>query len=420
MAEQAILDIARRLDAWKDAEAVPAPHSGGAKVDSESSTRLSEALHGIPGSAFVVSSLEKLRDLPRGSGEDEIITLPSHDAIVADPAKLLEATLALERQAHQGTQWAVQESEGRQIVFTPPADSLSTEELDALYALPYTRRPHPIYTQPIPAARMIQFSVTSHRGCAAGCTFCSITLHQGRQIRSRSAQSLKEEVLTLTRHPDWAGSISDVGGPTANMWGARCTADPSVCRRVDCLTPKVCRHFETHEAELIHLLRTLRAVDGVKHLRVASGVRYDLAGAEGEYLRALVREFVGGQLKIAPEHRCDHVLRLMRKPRFETFERFLNAFERESHQAHKEQYVIPYLISAFPGCTDEDMQALAEWLRERGWKPQQVQCFIPTPGTVATAMFYAGIDSHGNPISVARTDKERMRQHYILAPKGKP
>jgi uncharacterized radical SAM protein YgiQ len=204
------------------------------------------------------------------------------------------------------------------------------------------------------------------------------------------------------------------------MWGARCTADPSVCRRVDCLTPKVCRHFETHEAELIHLLRTLRAVDGVKHLRVASGVRYDLAGAEGEYLRALVREFVGGQLKIAPEHRCDHVLRLMRKPRFETFERFLNAFERESHQAHKEQYVIPYLISAFPGCTEEDMQALAEWLRERGWKPQQVQCFIPTPGTVATAMFYAGIDPHGNPISVARTDKERMRQHYILAPKGKP
>jgi uncharacterized radical SAM protein YgiQ len=420
MAEQAILDIARRLDAWKDAEAVPAPHSGGAKVDSESSAHLPEALHGIPGTAFVVSSLEKLRDLPRGSGEDEIITLPSHDAIMADPAKLMEATLALERQVHQGTQWAVQESEGRQIVFTPPADSLSTEELDALYALPYTRRPHPIYTQPIPAARMIQFSVTSHRGCAAGCTFCSITLHQGRQIRSRSAQSLEEEVLTLTRHPDWAGSISDVGGPTANMWGARCTADPSVCRRVDCLTPKVCRHFETHEAELIHLLRTLRAVDGVKHLRVASGVRYDLAGAEGEYLRALVREFVGGQLKIAPEHRCDHVLRLMRKPRFETFERFLNAFERESHQAHKEQYVIPYLISAFPGCTEEDMQALAEWLRERGWKPQQVQCFIPTPGTVATAMFYAGIDPHGNPISVARTDKERMRQHYILAPKGKP
>ena len=419
MAEQAILDIARRLQALRAAEAVPAPHFCGSEVDSESSKRLSEALHDIPGTAFVVSSLEKLRGLPRGPGEDEIIALPSHDAIVADPAKLMEATLAMERQVHQGTQWAVQGSGRRQVVFTPPAESLSTHELDALYALPYTRRPHPCYAQPIPAARMIQFSVTSHRGCAAGCTFCSITLHQGRQICSRSAQSLEKEVRTLTQHPDWAGSISDVGGPTANMWGARCSADPSACKRVDCLTPKVCRYFETHEAELVHLLRTLRAVDGVKHLRVASGVRYDLAGAEGEYLRALVREFVGGQLKIAPEHRCDHVLRLMRKPKFEAFERFLNAFERESHQARKEQYVIPYLISAFPGCTDEDMQALAEWLRERRWKPQQVQCFIPTPGTVATAMFYAGKDSHGNPISVARTDKERMRQHYILAPKGK-
>lgn len=405
MAERAILDIATRLQAFHGAE---------------SSKRLQEVLHGIPGTAFAVSSIEKLRGLPHGPGEDEIIALPSHEAIAADPAKLMEATLAIERQVHQGIQWAVQERGGRQVVLAPPAGPLGADELDALYALPYTRRPHPSYTQPIPAARMIQFSVTSHRGCAAACTFCSIALHQGRQIRSRSAQSLEAEVLTLTQHPDFAGSISDVGGPTANMWGARCAAEPSVCKRADCLTPNVCRHFETHEAEWVQLLRTLRAVDGVKHLRVASGVHHDLLGADGETLRALVREFVGGQLKIAPEHCCDHVLRLMRKPKFDTFERFLDAFERESRQAHKEQYVIPYLISAFPGCTGEDMQTLARWLRNRGWKPQQVQCFIPTPGTVATAMYYAGIDPEGNPIPVARNDKERMQQHYILAPKGEP
>ncbi|MBI5093640.1 MAG: YgiQ family radical SAM protein [Candidatus Hydrogenedentes bacterium] len=420
MGEQAILEIATRLQALDTAEDFPAVHSSHTKAASEHARRLSESLRGIPGTAFAVSSLEKLRGMPHVPSEDEIITLPSHDAIAADPAKLMEATLAMERQVHQGKRWATQKSGGRHVVFTSPPEPLGTVELDALYALPYTRRPHPSYTQPIPAARMIQFSVTSHRGCAAGCTFCSITLHQGRQIRSRSAQSLRDEVHTLTQHPDWAGSISDVGGPTANMWGARCADDPSACKRVDCLTPTVCRHFETQEAELVDLLRSLRAVDGVKHVRVASGVRYDLAATQGEYLRALVREFVGGQLKIAPEHRSDHVLRLMRKPKFEEFERFLNAFEHESHEAHKEQYVIPYLISAFPGCTSKDMQDLADWLQSRGWKPQQVQCFIPTPGAVATAMYYAGIDPKGNPIPVARTDKDRMQQHYLLVAKGEP
>jgi uncharacterized radical SAM protein YgiQ len=401
MGERAILEIAQRLHGIQPDEKRPP-----------------ETLRGIRGTVFITSSLDALWASPHGPRQDGVITLPSHEAIRAEPRKLMKATLAIEHQVHQGTQWAVQQSGGRQVVFTPPSEPLSTCELDALYALPYSRRPHPSYDQPIPAASMIQFSVTSHRGCAGGCTFCSIALHQGRQIRSRSAQSLEEEVRTLTQHANWAGSISDVGGPTANMWGARCTADPSVCKRADCLTPKVCRHFETKEVELVRLLRTLRAVEGVKHLRVASGVRYDLVGKDGRYLRALVSEFVGGQLKIAPEHLCDHVLRLMRKPKFETFEAFLRLFERESRRAHKEQYVIPYLISAFPGCTDEDMRTLAQWFRDRGWKPRQVQCFIPTPGTVATAMYYAGIDPDGNPIAVARTDKERLRQHRILTPKA--
>ena len=414
MGERAILEIAQRLHTAQDAEKTAEPE----KNCRELAKRRTEALRGISGTTFAISSLDLLKQLPNAPGDEDLIILPSYEAMQAEPAKLMEATLAIERQVHQGVRWAVQESGRRQVVFAPPAEGLTTEELDALYALPYTRRPHPSYDQPIPASRMIQFSVTSHRGCAGGCTFCSITLHQGREIQSRSAESLLREVRTLVEHPDWAGSISDVGGPTANMWGARCADDPTSCKRADCLTPTVCRHFETQEGRLVELLRTLRTVEGVKHLRVASGVRYDLARADGEYVRALVREFVGGQLKIAPEHRSDHVLRLMRKPKFEAFERFLCAFDEESQRAHKEQYVIPYLISAFPGCTDEDMRALSKWLHERGWKPQQVQCFIPTPGTVATAMYYAGIDPKGNPIPVARTDKDRLRQHYMLAPKN--
>ena len=406
MAERAVLEIATRIHDFRTMD-------GG-----DPTAKLPpEVLHGIHGTTYAVSSLDALERLPNPPGEDELVTLPSHEAIAADPAKLMEATLAMERQMHQGIRWAVQASGTRHVVLTQPAGLLETEELDALYDLPFTRSPHPVYREPIPAARMIQFSVTAHRGCAGGCTFCSITLHQGRQIRSRSAGSIENEVHTLTQHPDWAGSISDVGGPTANMWGARCADDPTTCKRVDCLTPVVCPHFKTEDAALVELLRKLRDMEGVKHLRVASGVRYDMTGDDSEYLRTLVREFVGGQLKVAPEHMSDHVLKLMRKPKFDAFQHFMETFERESCEVKKEQYVIPYLISAFPGCTDGDMRDLANWLRERRWKPQQVQCFIPTPGTVATAMFYAGINPRGKPIYVARTDKDRMRQHYILQPK---
>jgi uncharacterized radical SAM protein YgiQ len=361
-------------------------------------------------------SLDALLAASAGPRLEDVVELPSHEAILADARELMEGTLAIERQVHQGTRWAVQQSGNRCVVLTPPAVPLDTSELDAIYALPYTRRPHPSYSEPIPAARMIQFSVTSHRGCAGGCTFCSLALHQGRHVGSRSARSIEHEVRGLTRHPDWDGSVSDVGGPTANMWGAQCAGDPSVCKRPDCLTPEVCRHFKTNEPEQVRLLNTLRAIDGVQHLRVASGVRHDLAEADGPYIRALVSEFVGGQLKLAPEHCSDRVLRLMRKPVFAKFERFLHQFESECRRAGKEQYVVPYLVSAFPGCTEDNMRALRQWLDDRGWKPRQVQCFIPTPGTVATAMYHAAIDPDGNPIPVARSDKDRLRQHHILIP----
>ncbi len=322
MAERAVLEIARRLDALASEEGTDEERKTGRELKEAAARRL-HALRGIPGTAFALSSTDALATLDAPPRDDNLIVLPSLEAMESEPAKLMEATLAIERQAHQGTHWAIQANGARHVVFTPPAENLTTAEMDQLYALPYTRSPHPSYQLPIPAARMIQFSVTSHRGCAGGCTFCSITLHQGRGIASRSKESLIEEVKSLTRHPDWKGSVSDVGGPTANMWGARCKDDPTTCKRADCLTPTVCRHFETKEGELVELLRMLRGLEGVKHLRVASGVRYDLADENGEYLRALVHEFVGGQLKIAPEHRSDHVLKLMRKPKFDAFESFL-------------------------------------------------------------------------------------------------
>ncbi len=395
MAERAILEVASRLgEKTRGRDAPPTLEKEG-------------LLRGIRGTVFAGGE----GDVPAGA---DVVRLPSHGEIASDPRRLMAATLAIERQVHHGAAWAVQDADGQSIVIAPPAEPLTTEELDALYALPFTRQPHPCYAEPVPAAEMIQFSVTTHRGCGGGCSFCSLALHQGRRIRSRSADSIMGEVERLAAHPDWRGSLSDVGGPTANMWGAVCTGDPAACQRTSCLTPSVCGHFQPDQEALAALLRRIGRLPCVQHLRVASGVRHDLAMREPGYARALVREFVGGQLKLAPEHRCDRVLRLMRKPPFAQFERFLTLFERESAAAGKEQYVIPYLISAFPGCTDDDMRELARWLKARGWRPRQVQCFVPTPGTVATAMYYAGIDPEGRPIPVARTDAERLRQHGIL------
>jgi uncharacterized radical SAM protein YgiQ len=360
----------------------------------------------VPGAAY----MGDVADLPAGA---KVVELPSHEQMLADPKQLMAATLAMEQQVHHGDSYAVQRVESRTLIMTPPG-LLSTQELDRLYGLPYMRQPHPSYDKPIPAAEMIRFSITSHRGCAGGCSFCTLALHQGRTIRSRSEKSIVNEARQLTQLPQFAGSISDVGGPSANMWGGRCADDPGRCQRASCLFPTVCPHFVVDQMRLVEMLRQVGRVPGVKHVRVASGIRHDLALKDPDYVRSLVRQFVGGQLKIAPEHLADQVLRLMRKPGNKAFEQFLDLFEKECIAAGKQQYIIPYLISAFPGCSDDHMRQLAVWLAKRGWKPQQVQCFIPLPGTTAAAMYYAGIDPAGRPISVARTDAERMKMHYML------
>ncbi len=391
MAERAVLETADRL---RDA--------------AEKGKGMRDGLfEGIPGTVVSVP----VGSFPAG---DETIVLPSHEEIVAEPFNLLKAALLLEDHVHRGTGPAVQRSGNRLLVVSPPGEPLSTEEMDALYELPFARRPHPSYAEPIPAHEMIRDSVTSHRGCGGGCSFCSLALHQGRRIQSRSAHSIRKEVERCTVLPDWSGSISDVGGPSGNMWGGRCTAESERCRRASCLFPRICPNFRTDQRAQVELLRSLQRIPGVKHVRLASGIRFDLALTDLDALADHLREFVGGQLKIAPEHVADPVLTLMRKPGKNEFERFLTIFERESRKAGKRQFVVPYLMSAFPGCTDRDMEQLAAWLGQRNWRPRQVQCFIPTPGTVATAMFHSRRDPDGRPILVAFTDAERIRQHRLL------
>ncbi|WP_085097902.1 YgiQ family radical SAM protein [Desulfovibrio gilichinskyi] len=384
----------------------------------EAADRLSQAaepsnkvLRNINGTAF----MGNIEDVP---ADAEVINLPSHQEIIDNPQMLMKATLLLEEQVHHGKSWAIQKTDNRHVVITPPSPYLTTAELDWLYTLPFARLPHPTYEGKgrIPAADMIEFSITSHRGCGGGCSFCSIAMHQGRHIRSRSKKSILNEAAEMNSHVDFRGSISDIGGPSANMWNAKCSLERDICKRKSCLVPNVCPNFKYDQKANLDLLKQVKNIEGIKHVRVASGVRFDLGLKDRTSLREIFKEFVGGQLKVAPEHISPAVLKHMRKPDLPVFESFLELFKAESSKAGKDQYVIPYLMSAFPGCTDADMRMLADWLKSKGWSPKQVQCFIPTPGTVAAAMYYTGTSPEGERIFVARTDAQRLKQHGILIP----
>ena len=410
----------------------------GEKATIECAQRLhrGEDLRGIPGTAWMdkLDASGHPANLPAALEGEPWIALPSHDEILADSFQLLKLTQELERQVHRLDAWAFEPVGDRAVVLARPAQPLSTEEMDDLYTLPFTRLAHPRYREAIPAAEMMRTSITSHRGCGGGCSFCSLALHQGRRISSRSEQSILSEASQLGQQNVARGkgpvAISDVGGPTANMWQGHCALDArtaqhddgssvrgkSACRRASCCFPSVCKSFITPQRRHVELLRKVAALPEVKQARVASGVRADLALRDADALAAYTGEFTGGQLKVAPEHCAPSVLELMRKPSLDVFEVFLDSFVRQSRAAGHEQYVVPYLMSGFPGCTEEDMRTLSRWLRQRHWNPQQTQCFIPTPGTIATAMFYCQRDEMGEPIYVARTDAQRLRQHYILMP----
>ncbi|MBQ6472660.1 MAG: YgiQ family radical SAM protein [Victivallales bacterium] len=361
-----------------------------------------ETATGIPGTAWL--------DTTPG----EATLLPSYEEILQDKGRLLTATLAIEQQVHQGKPLLAQAHGNRYVMMAPPPPVMTTAEMDAIYDLPFTRRQHPSYHQSIPALETVRWSITCVRGCGGGCAFCSIAMHEGRHLTSRSVASLEREVRRLSAMPGWRGAISDVGGPTANLWGAACALPPGVCRRTSCLYPAPCPNLRLNQMGYIAMLRRLKSLPTVRNVGIASGIRYDAAMLEPAFIDALAAEFVSGHLKIAPEHINDRVLAEMRKPPFAVFEQFCRQFERCSRAHGKEQYTVPYIISALPGCTLRDMRDIAAWFRRHGWNPQQVQCFIPTPGTVATAMFYGEVDSHGRHQYVPTSDHDREEQHYQL------
>ncbi len=406
-AERAIVEIAHRLAARKKpseiadlrgtaflSDGVP---DGWREIDSTSIDRPVPAA-GVPNPYFpklgVLPAGERLEPPAPVPRERTVIRLPSFEAVAGNRDLYAHANRAMHLETNPGNARALVQRHGdRDVWVTPPPIPLRTEEMDRVYELPYKRLPHPFYGgAKIPAYEMIKFSVTIQRGCFGGCTFCSITEHEGRIIQNRSADSVVREIESMRETPGWTGQVSDLGGPTANMYRLACK-DPKIeaaCRRPSCVFPGICENLNTNHQPLIELYRKARAVPGVKKVSIASGVRYDLAAESPEYVKELARHHTGGYLKIAPEHTEEGPLSKMLKPGIETYEKFKQLFDQASREAGKEQYVIPYFIAAHPGTTDRDMMELALWLKRNGFRADQVQAFLPTPMTFAAAMYHTG------------------------------
>ena len=322
-----------------------------------------------------------------------VVRLPSYEQVSDDPVLYAHASRTFHLESNPGNARALVQAHGeRDVWLNPPPIPLTTEELDHVYDLPYARRPHPAYGEAkIPAWEMIRFSVNIMRGCFGGCTFCSITEHEGRIIQSRSEDSILREIEEMRdKTPGFTGIVSDLGGPTANMYRLKCKDEKieSACRRLSCVYPDICENLGTDHAPLISLYRKARALKGVKKVLIGSGLRYDLAVRSPEYVKELVTHHVGGYLKIAPEHTEEGPLSKMMKPGMGAYDRFKQLFDRFSREAGKEQYLIPYFIAAHPGTTDEDMLHLALWLKKNNFRLDQVQTFLPTPMALATTMYH--------------------------------
>ncbi len=376
-----------------------------------------------PRDGHVVVRLERLlRDVDR---ERCVVRLPSYEQVRDDPVLEAHASRILHLESNPGNARALVQAHGnRELWVNPPPLPLTTKELDAVYELPYRRVPHPAYGDArIPAYEMIRFSVAIQRGCFGGCTFCSITEHEGRIIQSRSEDSIIREMETIRDTvPGFTGVISDLGGPTANMYRLACRSREieAACRRPSCVYPGVCSNLDTNHRPLIELYRRARGVDGVKRVMIASGVRYDLAVESPEYVKELATHHVGGYLKIAPEHTEDGPLSKMMKPGIGSYYRFKELFDRYSKAAGKEQYLIPYFIAAHPGTTDEDMLSLALWLKKNGFRADQVQAFLPGPLATATAMYRSGknplrkVTRGGEDVPVPRGARQRRLHKAFL------
>lgn len=353
----------------------------------------------------------------------DYVALPTMDEILGDKMKFAEAYKLeyLEQDAIRGRR-LVQMNGSALVVQNPPAMMLTEAEMDEVYDLPYTRTYHPRYEAAggIPALKEVEFGIISHRGCFGGFNFCAIVSHQGRIVQRRSHESILREAKIITQQPGFKGYIHDVGGPTANFRRTSCDGQlkRGTCRGKECLSPAPCRQLIADHSDYIKLLREVRAVPGVKKVFVRSGIRFDYLMAAHdakEFLRELCENHVSGQLKIAPEHISDRVTRLMGKSNRETYMKFVREFNKMNEKLHKKQYLVPYFMSSHPGATIDDAIELAEFIHELGYHPQQVQDFIPTPGTISTAMYYTGVNPlTGEKVFVARRPEEKRAQRALM------
>lgn len=372
--------------------------------------------------------LMKESDIPNGIGADDII-LHSHEECLNDKRAEAENYRHIEEQSNMmHAQRLLQQVGKRYVVVNPPFPPMTTDELDASYDLPYTRLPHPKYKgKRIPAFNMIKFSVNIHRGCFGGCAFCTISAHQGKFIACRSKKSIIEEVKKVTMMPDFKGYLSDLGGPSANMYGmhGRNLKACEKCRRPSCIHPQICPNLDTNHTKLLEIYRAVDALPQIKKSFIGSGVRYDLLlhqskdeasnHAAEEYTRELICHHVSGRLKVAPEHTSDRVLMLMRKPTFQLFKDFKRIFDRTNREEGLHQQIIPYFISSHPGCHEEDMAELAVITKQLDFQLEQVQDFTPTPMTIATEIWYTGYDPYTlKPVYSAKTPREKLAQRQFF------
>ncbi len=346
------------------------------------------------------------------------IFLPSYEQIKESKEQFSQMSGAFQKETNPGNGRPLIQPHGHEAVYlNPPAEPLTTEIMDGLYDLPFTRYPHPSYDARIPAYETVKHSIVTMRGCFGGCSFCSITEHEGRVIQSRSEESVLREVRALRRMDGFTGVISDVGGPTANMYQMKCKDEriEKACRRLSCVHPGVCENLVTDHGPLVQLLSKVRKEKGVKKAFIASGVRYDLAELSPEFVEVLAEHHTGGQLSVAPEHVDEKVLDKMKKPGAESYERFAEMFTCASEKSGKNQHLVPYYISGHPGSTTHSMIELALYLKKRGLRPRQVQDFIPTPMSMATSMYVTGLDPFTQePVYVAKNLREKRMQKALL------
>ncbi len=373
------------------------------KADASCATDENNAKPALPEGTKAIEIVRK----PKADRSKQFVRLPDYELVAQDPVLYAHASRVLHLEANPGNARALVQKHGdREVWLNPPPIPLTTKEMDYVYDMPYARKPHPTYGDAkIPAWEMIRFSVNIMRGCFGGCTFCSITEHEGRIIQSRSEASILKEVEEIRDKVEgFTGVISDLGGPTANMYRIACKSETieKNCRKLSCVYPGICENLNTDHSALVSLYRKARAIKGVKKILISSGVRYDLAVKSPEYVKELVQHHVGGYLKIAPEHSEENVLSKMMKPGMDAYDEFKAMFEKFSAEAGKKQYLIPYFIAAHPGTTDLDMLNLALWLKKYDFKLDQVQTFTPTPMAMATAMYHSG----KNPLRKVTADSD--------------